>query len=82
MQYQTTEKSHSTVKKIVINRLSTFLHIQHQFTTIIFHFCKLFKIKIFPKAALHTKNTTIEGVVMVHKDYMQAIVWCWDIFEA
>jgi hypothetical protein len=33
-----------------------FLHIQHQFTTVMFLFLMLSKVKIFPNAAIHTKN--------------------------
>lgn len=39
------------------------LHIQHQSTTITLLFLKLLKVKIFPSAAVHTKNATIEGAL-------------------
>lgn len=41
-----------------------FLHIQHNSITIIFIFRKSFKVKVFPKATVHTKNTTLEGTLL------------------
>jgi hypothetical protein len=39
------------------------LHKQHHSITIIFIFRKLSKVKIFPKAAIHTKKTTLGGAL-------------------
>jgi hypothetical protein len=41
-----------------------FLHIQHQSTTITFHFFKLSKVENFPKVVVHTKNATLEGALI------------------
>jgi len=40
---------------------SFFLHIQHPSTTTTFLFCRLSYVKIFPNAAVHTKNAIIDG---------------------
>jgi len=40
--------------------LPLFLHIQHHSTATIFRLRKFSCIKIFPKAAIHTKNDTLD----------------------
>jgi len=39
------------------------MHIQHHSTTTILHLRRLSCVKIFPKAAIHTKNDTRDGAL-------------------
>jgi hypothetical protein len=40
-----------------------FLHIQHQSTTMTFHFLRLSNVKIFPNVVVHTKNAILERAI-------------------